>query len=115
MDVFLDDGDVGDQDDVHHQGIDDGRDGYHVVVEHQRAARDGDGLGGVLHPHLDDDGAPFFSREVHGAAQQCPAAHGKQNEYADGQPQLTEAVDDGGAVLEEKHGRQENQGREGDA
>ena len=40
------------------EGVDDGRDGHLPAVEDQRRGGDGDGLRGVLHPDLDNDGSP---------------------------------------------------------
>ena len=49
------------QDQIHHQGIDDGRDGDDLVIENERTARDSDRLRGILHPDLDDQRSTFLA------------------------------------------------------
>ena len=55
---------VDEEDDVHHEGIDDGGDGDDLVVEDEGTARHGDGLGCVLHADLDDQGATLLTRQA---------------------------------------------------
>ena len=55
---------VGEEDEVHHEGIDDGRDGDDLVVEDKWTACDGDGLCGILHAYFDDQGATFFGGQA---------------------------------------------------
>ena len=52
------------QDEVHHQGVDDSGNGDDLVVEDERAAGDRDGLCGILHADLDDKRAPLFGGQV---------------------------------------------------
>ena len=52
-----DDTDVGEQDYVHHQCIDDGRNSNDAIVENEWAGSDGNSLRCILHAHLNDDGS----------------------------------------------------------
>ena len=52
--------DIRQQDEVHHQGVDDRRDSNDLVVKDQGTASDGDGLCGILHTDLDDECTPLF-------------------------------------------------------
>ena len=53
--ALYDNTDVGEQNDVHHQRIDDGGNGDDTIVEDKWAGGYGYGLCCVLHAHLDDD------------------------------------------------------------
>ena len=41
-------GDIDEEDDIHHEGINDGRDSDDLVVEHKRTASYSDGLSRIL-------------------------------------------------------------------
>ena len=56
---------IDEEDNVHHQGIDDGGNGNNLIVEDKGTTCHGDGLCGILHPYLYDNGTLFPSCEVH--------------------------------------------------
>ena len=108
-------GDVEEQEHVHHQGIDDGGDGDDLVGKDEGAASDGDGLGSVLHADFDDDGAAFGSREAKKEGKKCAATHGEEDEDGDGEAEGGKFADDGVAMLEEEEGGEKDEGWEGNA
>ena len=109
----VDDAHVGQQDHVHHQGVDDGGDGHAPVVEDKGAGGHGDGLGCVLHAHLDNDGALLLCTQAEDVAEQSRPRGGTEEEQGGGQAQRAEVVGDSGLVLHEEDAGQQHQGREG--
>ena len=67
--------DIGQQDDIHHQGIDNGRNGHDIVVKHKRTAGNGNSLGSILHTDFNDDGTLLLLRQVHQPRQQEARQH----------------------------------------
>ena len=50
---------VSEQNHIHQQGVDDCRDGHFAAVEDERGGGNGNGLGSVLHPHLNYYGTAY--------------------------------------------------------
>ena len=109
------DADVGEENEVHHQGIDDGGDGDDLVMEDEGAAGDGDSLCGVLHADLDDEGASFPDSQFQEPCKQCAATGCRQNQHRHREAQGRELCDDGLLVLDEEDRYQQQQSRHGDA
>ena len=99
----MDDAHVGQQDDIHHQSIDNGRNSHDVVVEHKRTAGNGNGLGSILHANLNHDGTLLFMLQAHQPRQAHARQHRQQYQYGNGQTQLGKFLDDGFAVLNEEY------------
>ena len=107
-------GDIEEQEHVHHQGIDNGRDGDDLVGKDEGAASDGDGLGGVLHADFDDDGAAFGSREAEKEGKKCAATHGEEDEgwEGDASEDVVDAQGDGGFGSTEPETTKDGDGHE---
>lgn len=104
--------DIEQEDDVHHQGVEDSRDGHLTAVEDERGKGNGNGLGGVLHADFDDNGAADSRREPAKAREQRTAQHSQQDERGRGHSKDSKVVHYLLGVLEKKHQGQEHQGRE---
>ena len=104
--------DIEQEDDVHHQGVEDSRDGHWTAVEDERGKGNGNGLGGVLHADFDDNGAADSRREPAKAREQRTAQHSQQDERGRGHSKDSKVVHYLLGVLEKKHQGQEHQGRE---
>ena len=109
-----DDAYVGEQHHVHHQRIDDGRDGDDAIVEDERAGSDGDGLCRILHAHLDDDGTLLARIEPAQMPGQPRHADGQQYQGREAEAKNTEIISDSVVMLHEEDTSQKHQGREGD-
>lgn len=53
------------EDNIHHQRINNGWNSHYIVVKHKRTARNGDSLGSILHAYLNHDSALLLTRQLH--------------------------------------------------
>ena len=102
------------EDEVHHQGVDDRRDGYYFIIEDKRTARDGNGLRGILHADLDDQRAAFFACKTEEPSEQCAATGSSQNEDGHREAERSKLRGDSLSVLHEKNRYQQQQSRHRD-
>ena len=101
--------DVCQQDDIHHQGIDNGGNSHNVVIKHKGTTGNGDGLSSILHTDLNHYGTLFLTRQTHQPRQHDARQHGQQYQYRDGHAQLRELLNDGLPVLNKEYRGQKNQ------
>ena len=101
---LADDADVDQQDDIHHQRIEDGRDGHLLIGEDNRAGSDCDGLGSVLHPYFDNHRPAPPAVGPHQAGQERRAADGHEDERRDAQAQDAYVLEDGPVMLDIEDG-----------
>lgn len=107
--------DVQQQDDVHEEGIHDGRDGDDLIVEDEGTAGDGDGLCGVLHADFDDECAALLSQQTGHPGEQGSSGRGGKDEHGHGEPQRTELGHKCGAMLEKEDRHKEHKCWHGNA
>ena len=111
--VLAEDGDVGEEYDVHQEGVDDGWGGNHGVGKDEGAGGDCDGLGGILHADFDDDGPLLGLPETEQHADKGCDKDGGDDEGSGGEAEGTELGDDDFLVLDEEDGSKQHQGWKG--
>ena len=101
--------DIDKQHNIHHQGIDDGRNSDSVIIEYKRAGGHGYRLGCILHAHLNDHSTALASRQSEEARQESCTGCGAEQQCCHTDTNHADIVGYGAAVLYKKDAGQQYQ------